>query len=110
MGSLGLGDLLARVGLDGMDKVDELDGIYLSAKFWDLLQKLTLDEEDGNVVSDYDVSSDTIHVQRILTKIPITFIGIESSGETSRITDLCINIWPLVIPLDLRYLQILWIR
>ena len=31
VGSLGLGDLLARVGLDGMDKVDEFDGICLSA-------------------------------------------------------------------------------
>jgi len=56
VGSLGLGDLLARVGLDRVDKVDELDGIYLSAKFWDLIQKLTLDEEDGNVVSDCRVS------------------------------------------------------
>ena len=56
MGSLGLGDLFARVGLDRVDKVDEFDGIYLSAKFWDLIQKLTLDEEDGNVVSDCRVS------------------------------------------------------
>jgi len=32
VGSLGLGDLLARVGLDGVDKVDELNGIYLSAE------------------------------------------------------------------------------
>ena len=31
VGGLSLGDLLARVGLDSMDKVDELDGIYLSA-------------------------------------------------------------------------------
>jgi hypothetical protein len=32
VGSLGLRDLLARVGLDGVDKVDEFDGIYLLAE------------------------------------------------------------------------------
>jgi len=31
VGGLSLGDLFARIGLDGMDKIDELDGIYLSA-------------------------------------------------------------------------------
>jgi len=52
--SLGLGNLLARVGLDGMDEVDELDGIFLSARCSRLTAEraLTLDEEDRNVVSD----------------------------------------------------------
>jgi hypothetical protein len=38
VGSLGLRDFLARVGLDGVDKVDELDGICLSAESWNLIQ------------------------------------------------------------------------
>jgi hypothetical protein len=62
VGSLGLRDLLARVGLDGVDKVDEFDGIYLLAESWKLIQELTLNEEDGNIVSDYNVSSEVMKV------------------------------------------------
>lgn len=56
VGGLGLGNLLVRFRFDGMDEVDELDGICLSAEYSDLFRVLTLDEEDGNVVSDYQVS------------------------------------------------------
>ena len=52
VGSLCLGDLFARVGLHGVDEVDKLDGIYLSAESWNIIRRLTLNEEDGDVVSD----------------------------------------------------------
>jgi hypothetical protein len=56
VGGLGLRNFLVRLRLDGMDEVDELDSICPSAEAWDLVSVLTLDEEDGNVVSDYKVS------------------------------------------------------
>jgi len=56
VGSLSLGDLFARVGLNSVDEVDEFDGICLLAGSLALLRELTLNEENGNVVSDYQVS------------------------------------------------------
>jgi hypothetical protein len=34
----------------------------LSAESWKLIQELTLNEEDGNIVSDYNVSSEVMKV------------------------------------------------
>lgn len=66
MGSLGLGDLDLRIGLDSMDEVDELDGVYLSVQYSTPPRGLTLNEEDGNVVSDCQSATARI-CSRLLT-------------------------------------------
>lgn len=59
VGSLSLGDLPVWLGLDGVNEIDELDGV--------------LNEEDGHVVSD---------------NIPVALIRIEPSGEATRVSHL----------------------
>jgi hypothetical protein len=58
VGCLGLGNLVVRLGLAGVDDVGELDGI--------------LDEENGDVVGD---------------NVPVALLRVELDGEPAHITD-----------------------